>query len=104
MRRLPSLRRGPMASKPPTSTETLPDGTVIEFWDSVDSDGNPQQRRYMVNEERFANVTTILNVLAKDALLNWVERLTLEGKRWRDVRDEAGQRRTDSHHLLLQLL
>jgi hypothetical protein len=89
---------------PPTSVEVLPNGTKIEFWDSVDADGNDQQRRYMVNGERFANVTTILNVLAKDALLDWAARLAREGKNWKQVRAEAGERGTDVHHLLLQLL
>lgn len=96
-----------MATKtptPPTSTETLPDGTVIEFWDSADAEGNPQQRRYLVNGKRFANVTTILNVLAKEALLDWAANLASEGKKWRKVRSEAGERGTLSHHLLLQIL
>jgi hypothetical protein len=89
---------------PPTSVEVLPNGTKIEFWDSVDAEGNEQQRRYMVNGERFANVTTILNVLAKDALLDWAARLAREGKNWKQVRAEAGERGTISHHLLLRLL
>lgn len=96
-----------MASKqktPPTSVEVLPNGTRVEFWDSVDAEGNEQQRRYMVNGERFANVTTILNVLAKDALLDWAARLAREGKNWKQVRAEAGERGTLNHHLLLRLL
>jgi len=94
-----------MASKrPPNSTETLPDGTEIDFYDEVGVDGEPQQRRYLVNGTRFVNVTTILNILAKEALLSWVERLTREGKNWRDVRDDAGKRGHGAHHLLLQLL
>jgi hypothetical protein len=94
-----------MASNaPPSSVETLPDGTRIEFWDSEDADGNPQQRRYMVNGQRFANVTTILNVLAKDALLDWAANLAKEGLEWKKVRAEAGERGRVSHHLLLQVL
>ena len=89
---------------PPTSVEELPNGTRIEFWDSVDAEGNDQQRRYLVNGKRFLNVTTVLDVLAKEALLDWAARLAREGKKWRAVRAEAGERGTISHHLLLQLL
>jgi hypothetical protein len=89
---------------PPTSVEVLPSGTRIEFWDSVDAEGNDQQRRYMVNGERFANVTTVLDVLAKDALLDWAANLAKEGKNWKRVRAEAGERGKISHHLLLCLL
>ncbi|HEX5591986.1 MAG TPA: hypothetical protein VFX35_01415 [Solirubrobacterales bacterium] len=89
---------------PPTSVEVLPNGTKIEFWDSVDAEGNDQQRRYMVNGERFANVTTILDVLSKEALLDWAANLAHEGKNWRAVRAEAGERGTLNHHLLLRLL
>lgn len=95
-----------MASKaatPPTSVEVFP-RTRIEFWDSTDAEGNKQQRRYLVNGKRFANVTTILDVLAKEALLDWAANLAREDKDWRKVRAEAGDRGTVSHHLLLQLL
>lgn len=96
-----------MASKSsasPSVVETMPSGTKIEFWDSTDADGNPQQRRYLVNGKRFTNVTTILDVLAKDALLDWAANLAKEGKEWKKVRAEAGERGHVSHHLLLQLL
>jgi hypothetical protein len=89
---------------PPTSVEVLPSGTKIEFWDSVDAEGNDQQRRYKVDGKRFVNVTTVLDVLAKEALLDWAARLAREGKNWRVVRAEAGERGTISHHLLLRLL
>lgn len=93
-----------MASEP-TSVETFQDGAIrIEFWDKLDAEGNEQTRRYLVNGQRFANVTTILNVLAKDALLDWAARLAREGKNWKAVRAEAGERGTVSHHLLLQIL
>lgn len=92
------------AKRPPNVTETLPDGTVIEFYDEIGVNGEPQQRRYICNGERYANVTTILNVLAKEALLGWVYHLTLEGLKYWEVRDEASERGQDSHHLLLQLL
>jgi hypothetical protein len=96
-----------MATKqktPPTSVEILPNGTKIEFWDKVDAEGNEQKRRYMVDGARFVNVTTVLDVLAKEALLDWAARLAREGKNWRVVRAEAGERGSVSHHLLLQLL
>lgn len=92
------------AKTPPTSVEVLPSGDRIEFWDSVDADGNKQQRRYLVNGERFANVTTILDVLAKEALLDWAANLAREGRDHRRVKAEAGDRGKISHHLLLQLL
>lgn len=88
----------------PTSVEVLPNGARIEFWDSVDAEGNPQQRRYKVNGERFANVTTILNVLSKEALLDWAADLAREGRDHRKVKAEAGERGHVNHHLLLQLL
>lgn len=105
MRHRQRIRRTvtPVASEP-TSVETLPNGTRVEFWDSEDADGNPQQRRYLVNGKRFANVTTILNVLAKDALLDWAANLAREDKEWKVVRAEAGERGKVSHHLLLQIL
>lgn len=90
---------------PPTKVETTPSGFRIEFWDSHNIEsGAEQRRRYTVNGDRLQSVTTILGVLAKDALLGWVERLTLEGLNWRDVRDEAGERGHESHDLLLRAL
>lgn len=93
-----------MAKREPNAVETTPSGIEIAFYDSVGVDGEPQQRRYLVNGERVLNVTTILNVLAKEALLTWVERLTREGKDWREVRDDAAGRGTDTHHLILRVL
>lgn len=94
-----------MANKrPPNSVELTPSGIEIAFYDEIGVDGKPQQRRYTVNGSRVANVTSVLNVLAKEALLGWVERLTKEGKNWRDERNKAGERGTDAHHLLLQAL
>lgn len=89
---------------PPTSVEILPSGTKIEFWDKLDAEGNEQTRRYMVDGERFVNVTTILDVLSKEALLDWAANLAREGKNWRAVRAEAGERGTLNHGLLLNLL
>lgn len=94
-----------MASRrPPNHTEATPSGIEIAYYDSIGVDGLPQQRRYTVNGERVANVTTILGVLSKEALLDWAAKLAMEGKRWRDVRNEAGERGHNAHHLLLQIL
>lgn len=89
--------------RPPNRTETLPSGFVVDFWDSVGVDGERQQRRYAVNGERVPSVTTILGVLAKPALLDWAARLAREGKDWREVRQEAAERGTDTHGLLHRL-
>lgn len=94
-----------MASKrPPTSTESTPSGIEIAFWDSVGEDGKPQQRRYAVNGDRFVNVTTILGVLDKPALLDWAANLAREGQEWREVRDQAGDRGKSAHDLILRAL
>ena len=92
------------SKREPNSTETTPSGIEISYFDSVGVDGLPQQRRYLVNGDRVANVTTVLGVLAKEALLDWASKLATEGKRWKDVRNEAGERGHNTHHLLLQLL
>jgi hypothetical protein len=88
----------------PNVVEVLPCGAEVQFYDEIGVDGKPQARRYLIDGERFANVTTILNVLQKEALLGWVERLTREGRNWREVRDEASERGHGTHHLLLQVL
>lgn len=88
---------------PPTSVEVLPNGTRIEFWDKVDAEGNKQTRRYMVNGERFLSVTTALDLLAKEALIEWAARLAREGKDWRRERAEGGERGEIAHDLLHRL-
>lgn len=94
-----------MAEKrPPTSVTVTPAGDEIAYWDAVGTDGKPQQRRYAVNGERFVNVTTILNVLAKEALLHWVARETAAGRDWRETRDEAAKRGTGTHALIASIL
>lgn len=90
--------------RPPNSVETTPSGIEIAFWDQVGLDGLPQQRRYAIDGERLVNVTTVLGVLDKPALLDWAANLAREGKSWRDVRDEAGERGKDTHSLLLAAL
>lgn len=94
-----------MASREPNAVEVTPSGLEIAFYDSVGVDGRPQQRRYLVNGERLVNVTTVLNTLSKgDALLHWAVGLEREGRDWREVRDEAARRGTNTHHLLLRTL
>lgn len=122
-----------MASRrPPNSTVTLPDGTTIEYWDAVGTDGKPQQRRYTVNGGRTPSVSTIAKYLDPDAtgLLYWAAGLTCEGVAqlvaqgdglpatgdgikaalgeakltWRDVRDQAAQRGTDVHERIFAAL
>lgn len=93
-----------MSEREPNAIQITPRGIEIAYYDSVGVDGEPQQRRYLVNGDRFINVTTILNVLSKEALLGWVADLTRQGKDWREVRDDAGSRGSNTHHLLLQLL
>lgn len=90
------------AKRPPTSVESTPSGIEIAFWDSVGADGLPQQRRYAVNGDRFVNVTTVLGILDKPALLDWAANLAREGQDWRDVRDEAGDRGKGAHDLILR--
>lgn len=90
---------------PPTSVETTPSGIRIEFWDSENAEtGQPQTRRYLVNGERLPSATTILGILDKPALLDWAARLAREGLNWREVRDEAGDRGTNAHALVLDVV
>lgn len=94
-----------MAEKrPPNQTTVTPAGDEIAYWAEVGVDGLPQRRRYTVNGEKCLNVTTVLNILAKEALLGWVERLTREGRDWRQERDRAAERGTATHQLILQVL
>lgn len=92
------------AKRPPNVVETTPSGISIEFWDQVGLDGLPQQRRYRVNGERFVNITTITGILDKPALLDWAARLARGGINWRDVRDEAAERGTDAHSIILKIV
>jgi hypothetical protein len=90
---------------PPSVVETTPNGVLIEFWDETNIEtGEAQQRRYRINGEKVPSATTILGVLNKPALLDWAARLAREGRDWRDVRDEAAERGTDSHTLACGLL
>lgn len=92
-----------MAKREPNAVETTPSGIEIAFYDSIGVDGEPQQRRYLIDGERLPSVTTILGTLSKgDALLHWAVGLTRDGQDWREVRDEAARRGHGQHHLLLQ--
>lgn len=92
-------------SPPPDSVETTPSGTLIEFWEAEDAiTGLKQQRHYKVDGKKLPSVTTILRVLAKDALLDWAARLAFEGKDWKDERDAAGDRGRAAHDLILRTI
>lgn len=124
-----------MASKrPPNSTETLPDGSVLEYWDSVGVNGEPQRRRYLLNGERIVSVSTVAKYLdpSVDGLLHWASGLTCEGVAqlaqqegtldwinsggsikvalreheltWKHVRDQAARRGTDVHERIFAAL
>lgn len=124
-----------MASKrPPNSTETLPDGSVLEYFDSTGVDGAPQRRRYLLNGERTVSVSTVAKHLDPDptGLLYWASGLTCEGVAqlaaqngsidwinskesiqsalkdaeltWTDVRDQAAQRGTNVHERIFAAL
>jgi hypothetical protein len=124
-----------MSKRPPTSVEVLPSGIEIKYWDSVGiEDQLPQQRRYMVDGQRMASVSTISKVLDTDptGLLHWSAGLTCEGVAqlaaqngsidwinsgqsikaalreaeltWTDVRDQAAKRGTNVHELIFAAL
>lgn len=93
------------AKRPPNSTTVTPSGIEIEFYDSTGVDGEKQQRRYLCNGERYVNVTTVLGVLDKsDALIPWALGLHEQGLDWREVRNEAGNRGTSTHDVVIRAL
>src|ERR1700742_5010519 len=67
------------AKRPPNSTEILPSGVSVEFWDSVGLDGQPQQRRYRVDGERLPSVSTIAGMFDKPALMPAAVKLQEQG-------------------------
>lgn len=124
-----------MASKrPPNSIETLPNGTRIEFWDSIGVDGEPQRRRYCVNGERSTSISTVAKALDTDptGLMHWAAGLTCLGVAelaeaqphltwvhsqesiqrelrsaeltWNHVRDKTATRGTNVHERILAAL
>ncbi len=88
----------------PNAVIVTPAGDEIVHYDSTGVDGRPQMRRYVVNGKRFLNVTTVLGVLAKEALLHWVARETAAGRDWRETRDDAARRGTQTHALIARIL
>lgn len=95
-----------MSSKrPPTSVETTPSGIEISYWDSIGLNGEPQQRRYLIDGERYVSVTTALGILDKsDALIPWALKLAEDGQDWREVRNEAGRRGTSAHDVVVAVM
>lgn len=93
-----------MAKREPNVIETTPSGLEVAFYDSIGVDGEPQQRRYLVDGERLVNVTTATGIYMKEALLGWVEAETREGRDWRETRDLASKRGTSTHDLILRML
>lgn len=72
---------------------TTPTGVQIAFDDDA--------HRYMVDGERFPNVTTILGVVDKSAaLMAWAVRETREGRDYKATRDTAATRGTSVHDAL----
>jgi hypothetical protein len=123
-----------MAKREPNSVEVMPSGIEIAYYDSVGVDGQPQQRRYMVEGERTVSVSTIAKYIDPDptGLLYWSSGLTCEGiaelagqggdlswlntggsiqaalrdaeLTWKDIRDKAATRGTAVHELILAAL
>lgn len=123
-----------MSKRPPNSVEVLPSGVEVQYFDSVGVDGNPQQRRYLVDGERMASVSTIAGYIDPDAtgLLYWASGLTCEGiaqlaadngdlswlssgdsiqsalrdaeLTWRHVRDQEAARGTNVHERIFAAL
>lgn len=69
------------AKRPPNSTEILPSGTRIDFWDEVGLDGQPQRRRYTVDDEKATSISTVAKALDTNptGLMYWAAGLTCEG-------------------------
>lgn len=117
-------------SRPPNETFTLPSGIVVEYWDEVGVDRQPQQRRYCYDGQKLVSVSTVANVYDKPALPGWAAKVTIEGllKLATDVsiadltvggakaalqghgldhnavRDKAARRGTAAHNAFLHLL
>jgi hypothetical protein len=58
-------------SREPNSIETLPNGTVVRFWDSIGVDGKSQRRAYRVDgrKEVWPSVSTIAGIFEIPALM-----------------------------------
>lgn len=123
-----------MRKREPSSTEVMPSGIEIAYYDSIGLDGEKQQRRYMVEGERTVSVSTIAKYIDPDptGLLYWASGLTCEGVSqlavkggdlawlntgpaiqgalrdaeltWTDIRDQAAKRGTAVHEKILAAL
>lgn len=94
-----------MAEKrPPNDVKVTPAGDEIAYWDAIGVDGNKQTRRYLVNGERFLNVTSITGILDKPGIPHWAVRLEREGKSWIAERDRAAERGVRTHALIARVL
>lgn len=60
---------------------------------------NGHQKYYTTEGVLVPGVTTILNLLAKPALIDWAWKLGIKGKDYRAVRDNAGDTGTIAHLL-----
>lgn len=56
------------AKRPPNTTQTLPNGVEVEYWDAIGVDGLPQQRRYRIDGEKFTSISTVAGIFDKPAL------------------------------------
>jgi len=64
-------------SRKPNTTTVLPDGSKIDYFDVVGVDGLPQRRRYLVDGQRSASVSTVANLMPKD-LTKWAYKIGVE--------------------------
>jgi hypothetical protein len=55
----------------------------------------------LANGQRVPSVTTVLNVLAKPALIQWAWQCGIDGKDWKAVRDSAGDVGSLVHYLIM---
>ena len=55
----------------------------------------------LANGQRVPSTTTVLNVLAKPALIQWAWQCGIDGKDWKAVRDSAGDIGTLVHYLIM---
>lgn len=64
----------------------------------------PANKYLLEDGTRVPGCTTICGQLDKPALLDWVARITKEGKDWREERDSAGDIGTLVHELIMQFI
>lgn len=56
---------------------------------------------YKIDGETVPSVTTVLNILAKPALIHWAWKLGTEGQDYKAVRDQAADVGTLAHYLIM---